>query len=252
MADKYISSTDLGYYHSRLKTIFAAKDEVEPNVIETVKLNGTVLTPDASKAVDVQALEDLEIAMTVNQDASLVDITEATAPGSVRYRIDIHQPTSTSEFANDGDGNSPFATQSYVAENGGKIDTIAVNGTNQAITNKRVNLTVPTKASDLTNDIDFQTEAQVQALIDAELAEITGIDFQVVSTLPATGAKGVIYLLHNVTSETDIYDEYIWVTPTSGASHYEQIGTTAVDLSGYWAKGDLVAMTTAEIDALFE
>lgn len=35
------------------------------------------------------------------------------------------------------------------------IDTIAVNGTNQQIANKRVNITVPTKTSELINDSYF-------------------------------------------------------------------------------------------------
>ena len=45
---------------------------------------------------------------------------------------------------------SPFATQAYVEENGGKIDSISVNGTAQTIdANKNVDITVPTQASDV-------------------------------------------------------------------------------------------------------
>ena len=40
-----------------------------------------------------------------------------------------------------------------------KIETIAVNGTNQTITNKRVNITVPTAVSDLENDTGFITSS---------------------------------------------------------------------------------------------
>lgn len=45
-----------------------------------------------------------------------------------------------------------------------KIETIAVNGTNQTITNKRVNITVPTKTSQLTNDSGFITQATANGL----------------------------------------------------------------------------------------
>lgn len=247
MADKYLNYTGLNYYHSRAKVEFASASDLsdlservddivaeggEPNVIEVVQKNGTAL-PISNKTVNVTV------------------------------------PTSTSQLTNDGDSDSPFATEDYVDENGGKIDVIKVNGTAQTISNKEVNITVPvsssdlsdsatiahtsdipTKTSDLTNDSDFQTETEVQDLIDASLADITGIDFQVVQTLPQTGEHGVIYLVAKTGTTGDIYDEYIWVTPTGGTAHFEQIGTTQVDLSDYWAIADLTAITTSEIDTI--
>lgn len=179
MADNYLNSTGLGYYHDRIKAIFAAQadldaldakvDEIiaeggEPNTIETVKVNGTALVPDAQKAVDVA---------------------------------------------------------------------------------------VPTKVSDVANDSGFQTSAEVQAAIDAALADITGFDFQIVSELPATGVKGTIYLVPKAGTAPDAYDEYIWVEPTGGTARFEKIGTTDIDLTGYWAKSELEAITTAQIDSLF-
>ena len=52
----------------------------------------------------------------------------------------ISVPTKTSELTNDGDGNSPFATQQYVEQNGGKIDAIKVDGVTQSIVNKEVDI----------------------------------------------------------------------------------------------------------------
>lgn len=52
-------------------------------------------------------------------------------------------------------------SSTYVHENGGKIDTISVNGVTQEITNKNVNITMPTKTSDITNDSDFATNNSV-------------------------------------------------------------------------------------------
>ena len=51
----------------------------------------------------------------------------------------------------------------YVDSNGGKIDTIKVNGTAQTITNKMVDISVPTKTSDLTNDGSDNTSTYVEA-----------------------------------------------------------------------------------------
>ena len=252
MADTFLNNTGLSYYHNRIKTIFADKTEFdtlsdtvdelveaggEPNVIETVKVNGTALTPDAQKAVDVTV------------------------------------PTSTSDLTNDGDGESPFATEDYVDENGGKIDHIQVNGTPQTITNKTVDLTVPTNNNQLTNGAGYQTATDVdglidtalangsdpytttsdaQGLIDDALADITGIDFQIVTTLPASGVKGTIYLVGTAAP----YDEYIWIEPTGGTAFWEKIGSTDIDLTNYWTSqsgqtNSLIAITTAQIDALF-
>ena len=59
-------------------------------------------------------------------------------------------PEKTSDLTNDGDGLSPFATEDYVDQNGGKIDSISVNGTPQTIdANKNVDITVPVDADDV-------------------------------------------------------------------------------------------------------
>lgn len=259
----------------------------EPNVIETVKVNGTALTPDAEKAVNID----------LSGYAKTTDL-----------------PTKVSDLTNDGDGTtgSKFATEAYVNTNGGKIDKIKVNGTEQTITNKAVDITVPTKTSDLTNDSDFvadasyvhtdnnyttaeknklsgiaagaqvnkiesikvngtaqtitskavditvptnnnqltngagyQTASEVQTAINSAISGITGIDFQVVTSLPATGTKGVIYLVSNSGTGTNIYDEYIWVT-----NRFEKIGTTEIDLSNYYNTTNLLALTNQEIDTI--
>ena len=54
-------------------------------------------------------------------------------------------PTKTSDLTNDGDGTSDFATEAYVDQNGGKIDSISVNNVPQTIDqNKNVNITATT------------------------------------------------------------------------------------------------------------
>lgn len=120
---------------------------------------------------------------------------------------------------------------------------------------------LPTQLSDLTNDEGFIDSTEAQDLIDAAIAGITGIEFRVVQSLPATGETGVIYLVSNSGTGTNIYDEYIWLTGTPG--HFEKIGTTDIDLSNYVTynattdefskNGTVIAQyaTNAEVDALF-
>lgn len=76
-----------------------------------------------------------------------------------------------------------------------------------------------------------------QAAFSAAMASVTSMSCQVVTSLPAQGEKGVIYLIAhahsddtNVTEAANGYDEYIWVSETS---NYEKIGNTDIDLSGY-------------------
>ena len=139
-----------------------------------------------------------------------------------------------------------------VIENAGDknvIEIIKKNGVALTVDNKTVNIEVPTDA-DIETLIDakgFQTADDVDQAIEDALADITGIEFQIVETLPTTGKKGVIYL---VGTESP-YDEYIYVEPTGGTAYFEQIGSTEVDLSGYVKSEELHALTNTEIDTIF-
>ena len=85
-----------------------------------------------------------------------------------------------------------------------------------------------------------KTTAVNQAIADA-IAGVTSFEYSVVTSLPTTGVKGTIYLVAHTHGTQDIYDEYIWV-----GDKYEKIGNTDIDLSGYWATTDLVAITATE------
>lgn len=217
---KFVSETGLSYFYNRIKALFASKTELtaldtkvddliaeggEPNTIETVSVNGAKVAPDAQK----------NVALTV--------------------------PTKTSDITNDGDGTSNFATEDYVDQNGGKIDKIKVNDVEQAISGKAVNIIVPTKVSELTNDSSFQTADEVEAAISEAVTRLFNYKGSVatVEDLPATG-----------NTEGDVYDvrssgmNYVWT-----GTAWDAFGQL-VDTSLLWAKSELVAMTTAEIDAV--
>ena len=68
---------------------------------------------------------------------------DSDAQAYTKLVADVTIPTKLSEFENDGDGDSPFATEDYVSQNGGKIDSISVNGVPQEIDeNKNVNIEI--------------------------------------------------------------------------------------------------------------
>lgn len=143
------------------------------------------------------------------------------------------------------------------------IESVKVNGTKVEPSSKAVDITVPTKVSQLTNDSGFQnatqvnatitgkgyqTQSQVQSLINSAVGNITSIKYEKVTSLPATGSNGVIYLVAHSHGTQDIYDEYIWI---SESKTFEKIGNTDIDLSGYVKKTDLTAITTDELNAMW-
>lgn len=149
---------------------FYTKAESDATFVpQTRTVNGKALSADISlTASDVGALPDSTVIPTVN-DATLTiqkngtTVGTFTANSATNQTANITVPVDTSDLNNDGDGQSPFATEDYVDVNGGKIDTIEVNGVEQQIVNKTVDITVPTKTSDLTNDGSDGTSTYVEA-----------------------------------------------------------------------------------------
>lgn len=105
---------------------------------------------------------------------------------------------------------------------------------------------VPTASED-SNDTQAANTAFVKSAIAAAVGDIVSFDQQVVTELPETGEKGVIYLIANGSDEEqNVHDEYIWT-----GTGYEHIGSTKVDLTGYVKEEDLGEVSTEEIDSWF-
>lgn len=116
------------------------------------------------------------------------------------------------------------------------IETIKVNGQAQAVNAKAVDITVPTKTSQLTNDSSWQTSAQVASAIQTAIAKTGHASFQKVDTVPGvdSATENVMYLVLN--PKTKHYDIYAKIKGTNGSYTMEQLDDTTVDLSGYVQK----------------
>lgn len=169
-----------------------------------------------------------------------------------RWALQAFELTSTCDVRTGGTGKSSLTAGSYLVGNGTSAinlktpaqvlaDILAAPLASPALTGTP---TAPTAAVG-TNTTQIATTAFTTSAIASALADITGISYQVVASLPATGQVGVIYLLSNSGTAPNIYDEYIWT-----GSAFEKIGTTDVDLSNYVQTTDLVAVTNAEIDTI--
>ena len=172
----------------------------------------------SNKLLDLSGLSHFKLL----QDA--YNATQYAAAGSV--------PTKTSDLTND----SGFITASSLPTVNDATLTIQKNGTNvqtftaNASSDVTANITVPTVVSDLTNDSGYQTASDVSSAIATAISGITGISFEIVQALPATGDPGTIYLISHGGSGTDIYDEYIWIEE-SGVGRFEKIGSTSADFT---------------------
>ncbi len=124
---------------------------------------------------------------------------------------------------------------------------------------------LPTNTSDLTNDsgfitnavndlVNYYTKSQTysQAEVNALIGQISTVNFEIVQTLPTQDiSTSTIYLVPNGSGASqNTYDEYVYIN-----NAWEKIGTTNIDLSGYWTSvsgqtNSLIAITTAEIDTI--
>lgn len=189
--------------------------------VRSIKVNGTALTPDSNKAVDV-------------------DVPVFSGSGKGQPGMGTEECANV-KIANRGDSDyiAINFTDNGLTLTGSIYDNDIAGGTN-------------CRSSRIIPD-----ETRVSALIANELADISGVDFIVVAAneeLPATGAKGKFYLKATGSTGGNKYDEYVWVnhgTAESPDYGYEKLGTMDVDLTGYIKESDLQFATTEDILAIF-
>ena len=121
------------------------------------------------------------------------------------------------------------------------IEVIKRNGTNLIVTDKEVDISVPTKFSELTNDKNFKTESEIKTLIN----QLGKLKKEIVESLPAVGTAddNTMYLVASDNGFAEwMVIEGVW----------EKLGDTShIDLTGYVKKVDLVPITNDEIDAMW-
>lgn len=103
--------------------------------------------------------------------------------------------------------------------------------------------------NDLTNKPDLTVYAKstdVTTAINTALANVNKKEI-VTSTSQMTDANTIYLLANSATEENNTYDEYLVINNVP-----EKIGTTAVDLSGYVRKSDLITITNEEIEQIVE
>lgn len=263
MAAQYLNKTGLTYLWGRITALFVAKEtgkglstndltdalvtEIEkistietqvnglvttggePNVIESVKVNGTALTVE-NKSVDVsvpvQSVEVNGTALTPDANGAVnVQVVQLDKSNGRLIQGWLDSSENGSEWSLMP--TSTGAKLTFGTESGGVMPDSAIH--------------------------DLPDETRVSALISAAVGNITGFNYQKVDALPQTGEAGTIYLVPNSGNAPNVFDEYIYVnkgTTETPDMAFEKIGTTELDLTNYLQSSDIEAITTAEIDEI--
>lgn len=119
------------------------------------------------------------------------------------------------------------------------IETVKVNGVAQEVSEKAVNIAVPTKVSELANDRLFQTNSEVAQAIQTAIAKTGHASFKKVDAVPdaETAEDNVMYLVMN--SKTKHYDIYAKVE-----NEVVLLDDTTVDLTNYVEKEEGKGLST--------
>lgn len=198
---KFLDDNGLLYFWQKIKAIFAKQTDLtalsnrvddivetggEPNVIETVKVNGTALTPDANKAVNVTVVEG-----TTNGTIKVNDVavnihglgtaayTASTAYDASGAAAAVLGTSSDASTANTVYGAKALANSALTAIAG--MDSSIAAETNKAIASVTITdgkitahtkATIPTNNNQLTNGAGYQTATNVSSAITTAIAAL--------------------------------------------------------------------------------
>lgn len=205
-----VAGSDVAVHGLGTAAFADAEDLGEDNVIVTVKRNGVALTPDANRAVDVSvptAVTDLSDAANYALKSQLGTAAAADSEGTLTNGSNLPTGAAVKTFV-EGKG---YQTAADVA-------SILTTG-------------------------QYATESYVNTAI----GNAQHITMTEVTTLPASGATNVMYLVPDDGGKSN-KDMYIWDATNS---QFVLVGNTEVDLSGYVQRSEIGVATTAQIQALF-
>ena len=164
-----------------------------------------------------------------------LDMNASAEDKFCKYVLDIHVDDTVFEGTKSNVKAEKFAIEDFL-----DVQTELTAGTNITIQDGTISANVPTNVSAFTNDAAYQNKTQVDAAINASIANIATVKFTVVDELPQSGESDTIYLL-KTTSEPAIqtfalsdsvesYLQYIWDALNT---KFQPIGTTDISLAGY-------------------
>lgn len=204
---------------------------LEPLTIKSIKVNNSVLTPDGSKAVNIDLTKyaiktevTQEIAEAVSGiegfDAQVVEELPQTGKKGILYLV----------ANSSGEDKNAYDEYLWLTDKYEKLGTRSIDLSQYALKSE-----VPTKVSQLTNDSAFQTSAQVGTIVDSKIAgkaDKTYVDTEL-------GKKANTSHTHTKAQITDMPTKLSQFTNDSGFQTAANVDTKLAD---YAKKTDIASV----------
>ena len=212
------------------------EEDAQENVIETVKVAGVALTPDANKAVDIVAVSSSTAGVMSSADKSKLDAIEAGAQVNVLEGVQVNGTDlaisskkvniDLTGYVEKTDIVSDFSTA--IPSNGKVADAKGI----QDYVNEKIQLHFIKLTTTNTDPIYYEVDPVTQAITIRVNSGVT----------PETNA---IYLVPEPGSQTGTFIEYFYDSTTQ---KFEEFGRTSMDLSQYAKYTDFSTFSSAEVD----
>lgn len=221
---------------------------LEPLTIKVVKVNGSSLTPDGSKAVNID-LSTYALKTAVTQEiAQAVSGIKSFEAKVVAELPEGGQASILYLVANeDEEEQNAYDEYLWINNKYEKLGTRSIDLSQYALKSE-----LPTKVSQLTNDSGFQTSAQVGAIVDGKIVnKVDKVSGKQLSTEDYTTAeKQKLAGLNNYTHPTSDGNKHVPANGTTNAGKVLTAGATA-GVYTWEAVPEPTAITEEEITQLW-
>lgn len=132
-------------------------------------------------------------------------------------------------------------------ENGAQVNTLEnliINGEEATIVDKKIALNIITSAVSNLQNYYLKTETYTKTEVEELIGSTVGVTIEIVQELPTVGQTNVIYFLPTETA--NVYSQYIYTS----ADGWVLIGSTSVDLSNYYTKGQVDTLLNGKQNVL--
>lgn len=210
MSRKFLDENGLLYFWQKIKANFAKASDLEMTDSNLSNLSdrvdGLVASggePNQNAFTTIKVGAASVVADTTTDTLTLTagsNVTISTDSANDGITIGATVPTKMSELTNDAslvsDASYNHTDNNYTTAEKNKlgnidagaevnvIETVKVNNAALTVSGKAVNITVPTNNNELTNGAGYQTATDVSTAISKALDGITGISYEVVTSLP--------------------------------------------------------------------